>query len=304
MKFLSVDQPWADISEVLDKTRAKVFCAIGYIGKDAPSILRLGEGDVLVCDASDATVKSGSTYPEALLTYAKSGVRIYSVSGLHAKVIVTSGTAWIGSMNASESSRNLIEAAIRLENSQMVRQAREFILAQKSLSTPLTQSDIRRLINLPRRQHPRKTGVSNLISLDFPKIESSLRILRTEPDKLVPSKLQRGRVRETRREVKERSDDAIRSDSTLFNMRDSQKILTRRRDWILTIDGRSVKCPAIIADFTGTGRYRYVWYFRPNSSIQSISLKKFESALTKPLPEGDDVRVSAAQAKEIWDMFR
>lgn len=60
MKFLSIDQPWNDITETLNKTNTKVLCAIGYIGRDAPSILRLGTGDVLVCDASDITVKSGS----------------------------------------------------------------------------------------------------------------------------------------------------------------------------------------------------------------------------------------------------
>lgn len=303
MKFLSVDQPWSDISEVLDQTRAKVFCAIGYIGKDAPSILRLGEGDVLVCDASDATVKSGSTYPEALLEYAIAGVNVYSISGLHAKVIVCGKTAWIGSMNASTSSKNLVEAAIRLDNKLMVKAALDFINEQKNLMPPLSKSEIRRLINLPRRKRPRGTGKSFQSSLEFPNESKSLKMLRTaDDDKL--SDLQKVEIKSMRKEIRSQSDDEVKGNSTLSYIRDRHKILSRRGDWILEIRGRSVKCPAVIVDIRGSGRNRFVWFYRPNENVQSISLKKVNESLKSKIPEADDARIPSAKAKEIWELFK
>lgn len=303
MKFLSIDEPWADITAFLSETSTKTYCAIGYIGKDAPNILVLGAGDVLVCDASDATVKSGSTYPEALLKYVKEGVKIYSVPGLHAKVVVCGNTAWVGSMNASESSRQLCEAAVRLENRSMAQAAKKFVTDRKKLAVPLSDSDINRLINLPRRHPPRKTGVFVLTSLKFPTEEKSLKLLVTESDAR-PNESQRRKIRETRRQIKEQSEDDIKGNSTLVYIRDPDKFLKSRGDWVLEIRGRSVKCPAVIADITGTGRYRYVWLYRPNENVPSISLKKVNASLKRALPEVDDVRIPAARAREIWDLFR
>lgn len=302
MKFLSLQEPWIDIAEVLGKTILKTHCAIGYIGINAPKILLLKAGDVLVCDASDATVKSGSTYPEALLEYAKIGVSIFSVPGLHAKVLVNGNNAWIGSMNASDSSTSLIEAAVRLENKSTVQAALKFITDFKRVSIPLSESDIERLINLPRRQRPRKTGVFVLTSLEFPSDQRSLKLLRTESDAPL-SDSQRQKLRATRRQINEQSEDALKGKSSLVYIRDEGKFLTRRGDWVLEIRGRSVKCPAVIAEITGSGRYRFVWLYRPIENIQSISLKRVNENLRRPLPEDDDYRIPAARATKIWELF-
>ena len=304
MKFLSIHEPWADITETLSKARSKTYCAVRYIGINAPKILVLKAGDVLVCDASDATVKSGSTYPESLLEYAKNGVTILSISGLHAKVIVSGSTAWIGSMNASDSSTKLNEAAVRLENKMTVQAALKFVTDFKKLTPPLGVSDIQRLINLPRRLHPRKTGVSNLSSLEFPSEPKSLKMLRTVNDDAPRSKIQLSKIRVMRREIREQSEDTLKGNSNLFNIRDESRFLTKRGDWVLEIRGRSVRCPAVIADIRGDGKYRFVWLYRPSEKRQSISLKTVNASLGKPLPESDEARIPASRAKEIWDLFQ
>jgi hypothetical protein len=89
-------------------------------------VLPLKVKDTLVCDASSATVASGSTNPYTLKACLDAGVDVYSYPDLHAKVIVGQGTAWIGSANASRHSRDTLWEAV-LETTDAVRQARDFV---------------------------------------------------------------------------------------------------------------------------------------------------------------------------------
>ena len=48
------------------KKSQQIFAAIAYIGIDAPKIMPLRRGDVLVCNSSDEAIKQGSTSAKAL----------------------------------------------------------------------------------------------------------------------------------------------------------------------------------------------------------------------------------------------
>ncbi|RZI53567.1 MAG: phosphatidylserine/phosphatidylglycerophosphate/cardiolipin synthase family protein, partial [Pseudonocardia sp.] len=92
--------PWPHITRAI-RTRGARYAAIGYLGQDAPELLPLRAGDLLVVNASKAAVRAHATSPAALAYYVNKGVRVLSSPTLHAKVIATNTRAVIGSANAS-----------------------------------------------------------------------------------------------------------------------------------------------------------------------------------------------------------
>jgi len=90
---------------------------------------RLGTGDTLVVNASDAAMRQGSTTKVALLAFAKAGVRVYGVGRLHAKVMVFGDRVVVGSSNLSmRASQGIsIEAAVVSDSKVLVREANAFI---------------------------------------------------------------------------------------------------------------------------------------------------------------------------------
>lgn len=114
VKFVG-SHPWAAIEKDLRKpTRKPVIVVIAYVATNAPEMLHLRKGDALVCEASDPTIANGATNADALRRIRQRGVTVFSVQGLHAKVIASPEFAWVGSANASKSSESLIEASVRV----------------------------------------------------------------------------------------------------------------------------------------------------------------------------------------------
>ena len=139
--------PWAAIKEALNKSNGRVVAAVSYIGKDAAAVLPLREGDLLICDASDVTVKAGSTRPEGLRALHARGVEIHSIQGLHAKVVVLPRSTFVGSTNASaRSSRELYEAVVETGDPVVRRNLRRWIEDFKT--RPLTRAEIERLAKI------------------------------------------------------------------------------------------------------------------------------------------------------------
>ena len=66
MKFLGGREPWQDITKNLTRRKGVVKAAISYLGPEAPRIMHLKAGDLLVCDASESAIRAGSTQPHAL----------------------------------------------------------------------------------------------------------------------------------------------------------------------------------------------------------------------------------------------
>lgn len=120
--------PWSEITRAAEASRRRCAVAVAYFGQGAARLLPLPRGSRLVVDASEGAVKSGQTCPADLLAMVRRGVRVFSVSNLHAKVFVLGCVAFIGSANVSRrSARTLIEAALRTREPAAVRAARAFV---------------------------------------------------------------------------------------------------------------------------------------------------------------------------------
>ncbi|MFD6062712.1 phospholipase D-like domain-containing protein [Rhodococcus wratislaviensis] len=118
--------PWPHITRAI-RTRGPRHAAIAHLGQDAPTLLPLRAGDVLVVNASRAAVRAHATSPIALAYYVDAGVRVLSSPNLHANVIATDRRAVIGSANASHSSTLADEAAVITDDPDIVAAVRRFI---------------------------------------------------------------------------------------------------------------------------------------------------------------------------------
>ncbi|MEU1525354.1 phosphatidylserine/phosphatidylglycerophosphate/cardiolipin synthase family protein [Nocardia rhamnosiphila] len=125
--------PWPQITRTL-KTRGPRRAAIAYLGADAPQLLPLRRGDILVVNADRPALRAHATSPEALQKFFDRGVELYSLPSLHAKVVATATTAIIGSANASHHSTTAAEAVVISDAAALVAQARAFVDQMKELS--------------------------------------------------------------------------------------------------------------------------------------------------------------------------
>jgi len=179
MKDFAGTTPWIAITaDVVKKRRNPIIAAIGYVGSNAYSVMPLHKGDFLVCDASERAIKQGVTNAEALRKFKSKGVRVFSVEGLHSKVLASEKFSWVGSANASSNSRdNLIEASVRVEGP-VSRDAFEWAKSLATEDAELTISDIRELKLLPISWEARGGLPSKYVpTLTLPKNLSELKIL-------------------------------------------------------------------------------------------------------------------------------
>lgn len=107
--------------------RGKKYAAIAFLGRDAPELLALGDGDLLVCNAGDAAIRSGATSPEALKEFLRRGIALFSSPTLHAKMVATPRVAMVGSANASATSTASLEAVVRTNEPAAVKKVRSLI---------------------------------------------------------------------------------------------------------------------------------------------------------------------------------
>lgn len=148
---------WPTLTAEAKRFNGKSFVAVAYFGSGAAKRLPLKKGSILVVDASDKAVKSGQTNPAELIKLRKLGVRIFSMSNLHAKVFVFGGVAFVGSTNVSENSEDVYsEASIRSSQTSVVSGARQFV---RTLA--INEIGPQKLDALLRAYKGRKKTVSN-----------------------------------------------------------------------------------------------------------------------------------------------
>ena len=155
MDQLLTDNVWQQVAARLDSKERKL-AAIAYVTNNA--YLRLKRGDILICDASDSSIKSGQTSAKVLQQLARSGVQIFSCPGLHAKSLVSGDCVVVGSSNLSTlAAERLIEAAFVTRRFQARSQVRAFIEKLKAISTPIDDAFLKRATRLPVTRRFRST---------------------------------------------------------------------------------------------------------------------------------------------------
>lgn len=125
--FLYGNALWDRIGALTTRATARLG-AVPFVGRNALAILGFEADDLLVCAIDDDVVARGLVNPMAVEELVEHGVDVRSVPRLHAKVLIFNRTAVIGSMNASENSKTLIEAGIVTTDSTLVASARSFVL--------------------------------------------------------------------------------------------------------------------------------------------------------------------------------
>lgn len=301
MKFLGDQEPWSDITKTLENDRSRVFCAIGYIGINAWQHLPLKEGDLLVCDASYAAIKSGACNPKGLIPFIKAGVNVFTREGLHAKVIASKNTVWIGSNNASDNSaKNLIEAAVRMDNAPMVKSARDFIVGVRDLSIRLEQSDIQDLIKLiPKRKGKGPVAVRGTRAL--PETLDKLFIVRGELQE--PNEKEKKARKKVINDIKAMK-HRLQMNSQLDEIYWFGSLSAKPGDWVVALAGPFARSPAKILDITGPINDRIIWLARPEPKVKRVRVSHLEELLDRSISDADSSTLHAKEAKMVMDYYR
>jgi hypothetical protein len=142
--------PWDAIQ--LRASRQKAFVAVPFIGKGAAALLPIPGGSVLVTRFSEAAVRAGQVDPTEILKFLTNKVKVHADNNLHAKVYVFGRTCFIGSANASNSSRKLVEACLQCTDPAIVKGARAMVVGLTG--DLLTAEYVRSLINFYPGERP------------------------------------------------------------------------------------------------------------------------------------------------------
>ena len=292
--------PWPTIRRDLDRpNRRSVVAVVAYIGNDAPAVMPLRAGDILVCDASDAAIKGRLTSVAALKAYRRRGVELFSLEGLHAKVITSPTSAWIGSTNASSNSENeLVEAAVRVTG-QQAKSLRRWSTSLATEDCLLGPADLTRLAAL--KLHPQRGGPR-----------------RTVHPKALPDSARRLVFWRLGGQLSKREEAAIERD------RPAAKLAARRAglpssldprafigdtvvkpgDWLITAQGGRVQAPAFVVRVTLTKTGGTAWLTRVRTPARPTmgTLRSLEPRLN-PATVELEIRRPAVVAS-ILDAFR
>lgn len=150
--FVTAGNVWSTIHDLSSRFRTKK-AAVAYISSDV--ILKFGDGDLLVVDASDSAVASGQTSASVIQRAVRRGARVVSVPELHAKVMVFDQTAVVGSPNVSlHSARYLIEAALVTAQGALVRQISQWIEDLGRTGQEVDDTLLRHLLSIESRRPP------------------------------------------------------------------------------------------------------------------------------------------------------
>lgn len=151
-RFLSGDL-W-DVLAARAKRAARRRVAVAYVTRDH---LGMRQGDLLIVDASRKAIACGETSAKLLRELHRKGVEIYSVPGLHAKVVLLDELAFVGSANLSDSSRNaLVEAGVLTDSADVVTGVQVALSNWISGRRRLSKAHIDELVTIPvsRRRGP------------------------------------------------------------------------------------------------------------------------------------------------------
>lgn len=111
-EFVTNDRIWQRIDAAL-KAGQPARIAVPFIGLGASRWIKPAAGSCVVTRCDLKSARAGQVSGKDLLVWHKRGVRIFNLQALHAKVFAFGSSAFIGSSNASVTSRDrLIEAGV------------------------------------------------------------------------------------------------------------------------------------------------------------------------------------------------
>jgi phosphatidylserine/phosphatidylglycerophosphate/cardiolipin synthase-like enzyme len=158
---------WTELHRLAKKNRPR-FGAVAYITSDER--VTFGEGDTLVCDATDDAIKLGQTSAVVLRRAHDRGARLFSSPGLHAKVFLLGRVAVVGSANLSSMSVNeLDEVALITDDARATSGVRLLIENLLQAADEIDESFLCRIEKLPVVQSRRGSRRRRSVQLAEPR---------------------------------------------------------------------------------------------------------------------------------------
>jgi phosphatidylserine/phosphatidylglycerophosphate/cardiolipin synthase-like enzyme len=143
MLRIHCDDLWSTVAR-LSKRNVPRVAAVAYVSSDKKVAFR--RNDVLITDASNPNIASGQTSAAVLRSAFDRGAAVYSITGLHAKVVCLGRYSVIGSANLSANSvSNLIEAGIITDHPGVLADARSVISRLQSVARQVDDTFLRRI---------------------------------------------------------------------------------------------------------------------------------------------------------------
>ncbi len=150
-RLLHGEALWSEIRRLARRSRS-LTAAVGFVGKRPDGLLRWRRGSVLIADLSEGRVREGSSSARGALRLLRKGVEVWSLQGLHAKVLLFDRHAVVGSMNLSEDSRERLEEAGVLLSGDELRRVRQYVRRLRDNAVPMEEAILRELAKRePRR---------------------------------------------------------------------------------------------------------------------------------------------------------
>jgi len=176
VEFLA-ESLWARIASESKSSRRR-HCAIAYVTES--NTVCLGSQDMLVVDASEATIEQGGTSAAILDALFKRDVRLFHHPRLHAKTYVFDHCAIVGSPNLTRHSPNLEEAAILSREPRVVDAARRNVERLANAGEWIKEPFIERI----RKIEVNRQGADNHHGTAEPRESNGAELffLRTTPD--------------------------------------------------------------------------------------------------------------------------
>lgn len=292
------DTPWPRIEKDLASTkRGPVVAVVAYVGQAAPGMLHLREGDALVCDASEAAIRQGHTHAPALRAINRKGVEVFSVQGLHAKVITSKKFAWVGSANASDNShKHLIEASARLTGTD-VAPVLDWAAGMCTADALLSPADIKKLCRIKVLRTRFAPGRAPTPSVVLPNEVAVLHLVQTESETTKKAE----RAADSEREALSHS--FLRNPAQLrwIEWRGPLPRQFHRGSWVIDVANGRPRRPAVVERISDQGTFHLVW-LRP---VKTPRIPK-QAELTTALPEWQDVELirGALKARKVLALYR
>lgn len=292
MKKFVTDNPWAAIREDLTGKRPPVTAIVSFIGANGDTLLSLKRGDSLVCNADESTIKLGLTNPETLQRFLRKGVRIYSIQGLHAKVVVSEDFAWIGSANASDS--GLLEATVRIgkNDSRAVREWAKSLCTETWELSPKALSELLAIKARPSR--PLRRPPENTI--DWSQIKT-LELWWFGDNYFVSQKAEaKVRAEIRKNSVSPREAAYMRSLGYTEVASDDESV--KEGQWFIAFNYWGRPRPCLVVRVTPHETLKIVW-FKAAKTVRTPRLSEFEAIVPGWIKDDEDWGMTVTNRKDI-----